>query len=1029
MSTVQVSPFLKSLGTVTKVPIVTAALAYDSPSGLTYILLIHQALYFEELEHNLLCPMQLRCNDVEVNERPKFLSTPPTTRDHSLVIDKLIIPLEINGVTSYFPTRKPTSQELEDCTHLELTAPEPLWQPNSTKFQEEEDILLNLNAAPYEQFRTTSAYTTNPMTLELTDPSYLAQRLISAVRIQDSDTDKPSAPHQGCETCPNHEYQDSQDDLSQVQVASFQSGKTTLISPERLARTWNIGLPAAKKTLQVTTQKGVRSVLNPSIERRWPTGDRPLRYKKLGFPVYHDVFKANIVSHRNNKCAEIYASDFGWSRTFPMQKEADVHETLDIFLSRYGVPDSFISDGARAFEFGKFRKKARDAGCYCKLTDPYSPWQNRAESEIWEVKRLAGRWMLRARSPKRLWDDCVELASLVRSNTAHDIYKLNGQVPDTVMFGQTADISHICEYHWYSWVLFRDSTVSFPEEAMVLGRYLGPTDPEAGSVMSAKILKDTGKVVRRNTFRGLTQEEVDSVEMKKRCSDFDKKVHEKLGHAITEKELSGISINAITPEYEAYESFEEDRPDLSMPDTDTFQVGDEYEPESYDGYITSQVLLPRGDDMKLGTVRQRKRDENNTPIGTGHDNPVLDTRIYEVEFGDGQVLEYSANVIAENLYSQVDEEGHRHVILDAITDHKSNASAVPKDDEFVTIRGKNHRRKTTKGWKLCVQWKDGSTSWERLADLKESYPVEVAEYAVSAKIVEEPAFAWWVPYTLKRRERIIAAVNKRYHQRTHKFGIEVPKTVQEALELDKKNGNHLWFEAILLEVKNVDIAFEDLPEGAAIPPGYQYINCHWVFDVKMGSLKRKARLVAGGHRTDDPGVPTYASVVSRESVRLGLLIAALNDLEVFTADIQNAYLTSPCKEKIYTKLGLEFGPNREGKHALIVRSLYGLKASGASFRNHLASCLAHLGYTSSQGDADVWFRPATKANGEEIYEYLFIHTDDIMAVGVDPMQSLGRINKYFQLKPDSLVPPDVYLGTKLKLTTLPNGTKAWGQSS
>jgi Reverse transcriptase (RNA-dependent DNA polymerase) len=504
--------------------------------------------------------------------------------------------------------------------------------------------------------------------------------------------------------------------------------------------------------------------------------------------------------------------------------------------------------------------------------------------------------------------------------------------------------------------------------------------------MSAKILKANGQVVRRNTYRGLTIDEVESEEFKKRCADFNESIKSKLGHPLTDKELSEISLSAVTPEYEAYESDEQS--DISMTDIDTFAVGDEYEPESYDGYITSQVLLPRGVDMKLGTVKGRKRDENSNPIGVGHSNPILDTRIYDVEFDDGQVLEYAANVIAENLYSQVDDEGRRFVILDIISDHKKDASAVPKDDEYVTLRGTWHRRKTTKGWRLCVNWKDGSTSWETLSNLKESYPVEVVEYAVASKIVEEPAFAWWVPYTLRKREQIIAAVNKRYLQRTHKFGIEVPKTVEEALALDKKNGNHLWFEAILLEIKNVNIAFEDLPEGSSIPPGYQFIKCHWVFDVKMGSLKRKARLVAGGHMTGEPDVPTYASVVSRESVRIGLLIAALNDLEIFTADIQNAYLTSPCKEKIYTKLGMEFGPNREGKFSVIVRSLYGLKASGASFRNHLADCLVHLGYVSSRGDAYVWYHPLIKNNGEEIYEYLFIHTDDIMAVGINPKASL-----------------------------------------
>jgi hypothetical protein len=76
------------------------------------------------------------------------------------------------------------------------------------------------------------------------------------------------------------------------------------------------------------------------------------------------------------------------------------------------------------------------------------------------------------------------------------------------------------------------------------------------------------------------------------------------------------------------------------------------------------------------------------------------------------------------------------------------------------VNGKQHQRKTTKGWHLCIQWKDGTTTWERLADMKESYPVEVAEYAVGNKISHEPAFCWWVPHMLKKRDRIIAAVNK-----------------------------------------------------------------------------------------------------------------------------------------------------------------------------------------------------------------------------------------------------------------------------
>ncbi len=100
----------------------------------------------------------------------------------------------------------------------------------------------------------------------------------------------------------------------------------------------------------------------------------------------------------------------------------------------------------------------------------------------------------------------------------------------------------------------------------------------------------------------------------------------------------------------------------------------------------------------------------------------------------------------------------------------------------------------------------------------------------------EPAFNWWVPHVLKKRDQIISLVRKqttRYLKRTHKFGIEVPKTVKEALALDRKNDNTFWADAIAKEMKEVRIAFNILPDGRSAPIGYQKIACHMIFDVKI----------------------------------------------------------------------------------------------------------------------------------------------------------------------------------------------------
>jgi hypothetical protein len=138
------------------------------------------------------------------------------------------------------------------------------------------------------------------------------------------------------------------------------------------------------------------------------------------------------------------------------------------------------------------------------------------------------------------------------------------------------------------------------------------------------------------------------------------------------------------------------------------------------------------------------------PMETQLEMPILTlclTLVYDVEFSDGDIKEYAANIIAESIYSQVDDEGRHQLLLDAGVDHEKDDTAISADDGYIVTNGNRRRKLTTKGWRLCVKWKDGSTSWEALKDLKESNPVEVAEYAASANVVSEPAFAWWVPFT------------------------------------------------------------------------------------------------------------------------------------------------------------------------------------------------------------------------------------------------------------------------------------------
>ena len=119
------------------------------------------------------------------------------------------------------------------------------------------------------------------------------------------------------------------------------------------------------------------------------------------------------------------------------------------------------------------------------------------------------RKMISTGSPKPLWDHCLELEALVRSCTCNDIYMTAGQVPETIMTGSTADISHIAEFGWYDWVMYRDNVPSYPDDRLILGRYLGPAT-DIGSALTAKILQPNGQFVCRWTLRHLTDEELQS---------------------------------------------------------------------------------------------------------------------------------------------------------------------------------------------------------------------------------------------------------------------------------------------------------------------------------------------------------------------------------------------------------------------------------------------------------------------------------------------------------------------------------------
>jgi len=211
-----------------------------------------------------------------------------------------------------------------------------------------------------------------------------------------------------------------------------------------------------------------------------------------------------------------------------------------------------------------------------------------------------------------------------------------------------------------------------------------------------------------------------------------------------------------------------------------------------------------------------------------------------------------------------------------------------------------------------VEWEDGSTTYEPLTTIAADDPVTVALYAKEKGLLDTPGWKRFKRIA-NREQKLIHMVKQAQlksirHAIRYKYGYQIPRTAKEAYELDKKNGNTFWQDAMALELLQLHEykTFLDVGMGDCKPEGYKKIQVHFVFDVKHDG-RHKARLVAGGHLTDVPLDSVYSGVVSLRSLRMVIFLAELNGLELYAADVGNAYLEAKTKEKVYFVAGDGFG--------------------------------------------------------------------------------------------------------------------------
>jgi hypothetical protein len=189
--------------------------------------------------------------------------------------------------------------------------------------------------------------------------------------------------------------------------------------------------------------------------------------------------------------------------------------------------------------------------------------------------------MIKTGLPKCLWDHCLELEAYVRSCTSNDIYMTTGQEPETIMTGNTANISHRAQFGWYNWVMFPDNEPSYPDDKLILGHYLGPAI-DTGLALTVKILISNGVFVCRSTLWHLTDEELDSPVHKDTRHKFDVSIEHNLRLAALPQDFPAEDLT-LDPTY--------------FDDTNAMdpEYGDaEITPEIGDNYLSAELMLPKG---------------------------------------------------------------------------------------------------------------------------------------------------------------------------------------------------------------------------------------------------------------------------------------------------------------------------------------------------------------------------------------------------------------------------------------------------
>ena len=677
--------------------------------------------------------------------------------------------------------------------------------------------------------------------------------------------------------------------------------------------------------------------------------------------------------------------------------------TLSDNIRKRGAMDTLISDGGK-YEISKqVTDLLRSLFIQDYQSEPYHQHQNKAENRFGLAKRYTNTVMNTSGCPACCWLLCLQYICVVLNHLASPT--LQGICPVQALEGTTPDISFLLHFSFYEPVYYRiDSSepdLNFPSSSNEKkGYWVGFADNQGDSLTWRILTEDTQKIIIRSgvrsALRTTTNQRLASSSGEGTTLPFPIPYPKQSSNSLPLDPL-----DASTPNFEQFvksQSGEDEDHPIPMANIDIPNL------------LGRSFLLPPEDNGERHMAKIIDIDD--------HEQPLEDIK-FKLKINKDQTEEITS-------YNQ---------LMDYIqkgTDAEEDPDSLFKFRDIIAHQGPlestdpNHKGSK---YNVMVEWESGEVTYEPLTLISKDDPITCAVYAKKHDLLDTTGWKHLKRYA-KTSKRLIRAVKQSRIRQVrasarYQHGFQVPKDYNDAMRLDKENGNTHWQDAMDLELTQIheykvfkDTGKAKFHNGKVVTPdGFQKIRVHFVYAVKHDG-RFKARLVADGHLTKEPVESIYSGVVSLRSLRMVVFLSQLNKLEIWGADVGNAYLEAYTDEKLCIMAGPEL-KELQGHLLIMVKALYGTRSGGARWHDRLFDILQELKFKPSKADPDVWMRPEP---GGTCYEYIAVYVDDLAIAAKDPQAFCNELKKKYNLKLKGVGPLEYHLGCTYKKD--PDGTLA-----